>query len=84
MVYSVCFALVSLSFDMDCYILFSEHRLTSFLSVSQLQLEVFLAPVVYLVSVNPTTFRDEPIFGLFCPFSTFLNLNHNIESCVYR
>jgi len=28
--------------------------------VSQLQLEAFLAPFVYLVSVNPSTFRDEP------------------------
>ncbi|MEE0871753.1 MAG: hypothetical protein U0L52_10365, partial [Bacteroidaceae bacterium] len=59
-VYSVCFALVPLTFDLDCYILFSEHGLTSFLCVSQLQLEVFLAPFVYLVSVNPSTFREEP------------------------
>ena len=48
---------------MDCYILFSEHGLTSFLCVLQLQLEAFLAPFVYLVSVNPSTFRDEPDFS---------------------
>ena len=59
-VYSVCFALVPLTFDLDCYILFSEHGLTSFLSVSQLQLEVSLAPFVYLISVGPSTFREEP------------------------
>ena len=47
---------------LDCYILYSEHGLTSFLFVSQLQLEVFHAPFVYRVSVNPTTFREEPRF----------------------
>ena len=56
----VCFAFVPLTFDLYCDILFSEHVLTSSLFVSQLQLEVFHAPFVYLVSVNPTTFRDEP------------------------
>ncbi len=54
------FCIRTLDFDLYCDILFSEHVLTSSLFVSQLQLEVFHAPFVYLVSVNPTTFRDEP------------------------
>ena len=58
--YRVASAFVPLTFDLDCYILFSEHGLTSFLLVSQLQLEVILAPFVYPVSVNPSTFREEP------------------------
>jgi hypothetical protein len=59
-IHRVCFAFVSLTFDLDCDILFSEHVTTSSLFVSQLQLEVFHAPFVYRVSVNPTTFREEP------------------------
>ena len=61
-IHRVCFAFVSLTFDLDCDILFSEHVSTSSLFVSQLQLEVFHAPFVYRVSVNPTTFREEPLF----------------------
>ena len=59
-IHRVCFAFVPLTFDLDCDILFSEHVMTSSLFVSPLQLEVFHAPSVYLVSVNPTTFREEP------------------------
>jgi len=49
-----------LTFQLDCDIFFLEHSLTSFLFVSQLQLEACYALLATLFFFFPLTFRDEP------------------------